>query len=48
MLLMVASFGTTMEVANSAKKVEEASKITGEALRRSGDRNEEHQKKEKS
>lgn len=37
-----------MEASNMGKKLWEASKITGEALRRSGDRNQEHQKKEKS
>ena len=37
-----------MEASNMGKKLWEASKITGEALRRSGDRNQEHQKKAKS
>ena len=37
-----------MEASNMGKKLWEASKITGEALRRSGDRNQEHQKKEKN
>lgn len=37
-----------MEASNLAKKLWGASEIIGETLRKSGDRNKRHQKKEKS
>ena len=37
-----------MEASNMGKKLWEASKITGEALGKAGDRNQEYQKKEKN